>query len=241
MDITLKTTTIGGVTNILDSANVRYVRGGVTLDAAQVTADGNGLKKLLAGTFIGATGGKYRKYIAATLATLATGVVGDNNAITWTAKQAYAGTAGHAVKVSLINPGANSRPLEVLIVNNEVRVMLATNGGGAITSTAAEVIAAVNSAIGNVFVSAANTGASTGAAVVVAAAAAALATGANANIVPTLILAEDVDFTSFTRSGGIAYADKVAAAIDMGRVISSRLPVAPDAYVKASMPGISFV
>jgi hypothetical protein len=241
MDITLKTTTYGGAVNILDSANVRYVRGGVTLDAAQVAADGNGIKKLLAGTFIGVTGGKYRKYIAATLATLATGVVADNNAITWTAKPAYAGTAGHAIKVSLIDPGGNSKPLEVLIVNNEVRVMLATSGAGAITSTAAQVIAAVNTAIGNSFVSAASTGVSTGAAAVVAAAAAALANGANANIVPTLILGEDVDFTSFTQSSGLAYADRVVTAIDQARIISARLPAAPDDYVKASMPGISFV
>ena len=127
-NIGLKKTTFGGTINFLDSQQVRYVRGGVTLDATEVAADGNGMKKLPAGTFIGKVeNGKYAKYTA---------------------------------------------------------------GGG---------------------------------------------------ITPTLILAEEVIFTTFTPTGGVAHADQVATAIDMARVITSRLPEAPDATVKANMPMITFV
>ena len=240
-NVSLRTTTFGGEVNFLDSQQTRSVRGGVTLDVAQVTADGNGLKKLLAGVFIGKQGnGKWAKYVAATLATLATGVVGNNNAITWTAKQAYAGAAGNAVKVALLNNGV-SKALEVTVVNQEIRVQLATDGSSVITSTAAQVIAAVNTALANIFVTAANTGASTGAGLAVAVAAAALAAGADANVTPALILAEDVNFTTFTQTGGVAHADQVATAYDSARVIAARLPAAPDAFVKANMPGVSFV
>lgn len=238
-NVGLKTTTFGGETSILDSEQVRYVRGGVTLEAAQVSADGNGIKKLPAGTFLGVSGGKWRKYAAGTAAFLVTGVVGNNNAIRFTAETA--GTVGHGIKVALLDPSGNSKPLEVTIVNDEIRVSLATSGAGAITSTAAQVIAAVNShLVAKTLVSTANEGASTGAGVVVAAAAAALANGVDANVTPTLMLAEEVLFTSFSASGGVSHADQVATAFDWARVITSRLPAAPDAVVRANMPGITF-
>jgi hypothetical protein len=178
MDLGLKTTTYGGDVNILASAQARFVN--VTLDETNVAAAGSGLKSVPAGTIIGKNSGTslYDVWVPATAAHLHTGVVGNNNAILWTAKQGHPftkrGTAGHTVKVSLIDPAGNSQPLEVKIINDEVRVMLATSEAGAITSTAAQVIAAVNGAIDNIFVTAANDGASTGAAAVVAAAAAAL-------------------------------------------------------------------
>jgi hypothetical protein len=130
-NIGLKTTTFGGEVNFLDSQQTRSVRGGVTLDASAVTADGNGVKKLLAGTFIGK--------VAA---------------------------SGKWVQADGTTPEG---------------------------------------------------------------------------VTPTLILAEDVDFTSYTESGGLAYADQVATAYDQARVIAARLSVAPTAAVKAGMPGITFV
>lgn len=240
-NIGLKTVTFGGETNFLDSQQTRSVRGGVTLEAAAVTADPvTGLKKLLAGTFIGKSGDKYRKYVAAVAAHMHTGVVGNNNAILWTAKKG--GTEGNAIKVQLLDPAGNSKPLKVYAENDTIVVSLATSGAGAIISTAAEVIAAVNSALeAKDLVVASNDGASTGAGVVAAVAATPLADGAAANVTPVLILAEDVDFTSFTQSGGVSYADQVATAYDQARVITSRLPEAPDDFVKANMPGVTFV
>jgi len=242
MNFNLKTTTIAAKSNILDSAQVRYVRGGVTLDAAQVTADGNGLKKMLAGTVLVKVGTKFRQYIAAVAASKALGVVGDKNAITYTAVNG--GTAGNAIKIALINPGANSQPLEVTVVNDEIRVSLATSGAGALTTTGAEVVAAINASIAcKTLVTAALTvgAGNDGSGACAAIAATALASGAAANGTPSCILEDAVDFTTFTQSGGVAYADQVVPAIDGARVITSRLPVAPDAYVKASLPGISFV
>ncbi len=241
MNINLVSTTFGAVISFLDSQHVRYVRGGVTLDATAVTADGSGIKKLPAGTFIGKQGnGKYAKYTAAVAASLITGVEGSNNAILWTAKNG--GTGGNSIKIQLKNPGAASQPLKVTIESDTVVVSLATDAGSAITSTAAQVISTVNSALYvKDIITAANSGASSGTGVVAAVAATALAGAADANVTPTAILAEEVIFTIFTTSGGVAHADRIATAIDHGRVISSRLPVAPDSVVKANIPDVSFV
>lgn len=239
-NVSLKTTTFGGEVNFLDSQQTRSVRGGVTLDASAVTADPvTGLKKLLAGTFIGKSGSKYKKYEAAVKASKVTGVVDNENAILWTAVSG--GTGGNNIKVALIDPAGNNKSLEVTVVNNEIRVQVATGDAGAITSTAADVIAAVNTSLLNGLVVAANSGTSDGTGVVAAVAATALAGGADANVTPTLILAEDVVFTDFTQSGGVAHADQVATAYDNARVLQSRLPEQPDDFVKASMPGITFV
>ena len=241
MNINIQTVTFDAKQSpILDSKEVRYIRGGVTLDQSAVTADvSTGLKKLPAGTFIGVTGGKYRKYTAAVKASLSTTGGNENSNIKFEA--VGSGTDGNSIKVAMINAG-NSKSLEVTVVNNEVRIQLATNSGGTITSTAAEVIAAVNGALAvKGILTAAVVGAQTGEGVVAALSATELANGANANVVPTCVLAEDVLFTRFSESGGITHVDQIATAIDAGRVIASRLPVAPDAVVKANIPGVQYV
>lgn len=116
---------------------------------------------------------------AAVAATLATGSVGANTGITWTADEA--GTAGNSIRIQLRDPAGNSQALSVDVDGDDIIVSLATNGGGAITSTAAQVIAAVledNTA--SQMVNAANTGASSGAGVVSAVALTALAGGSEA-------------------------------------------------------------
>lgn len=111
-------------------------------------------------------------------ATLATGVVLNNNAITWTAKAP--GTGGNAISVALINPGTNNAALAVTVATNDITVNLATDGSAAIASTAAEVLAAIEaSAAASALVTVTHTDTSTGAAEVVAAAKASLASGAN--------------------------------------------------------------
>nr|WP_157049483.1 hypothetical protein [Moorella glycerini] len=222
---------------------MRYIRGGVTLDAADVTADANGIKKLPAGTFIGKkANGKYAKYVAATKATLTTGAVADNNAIVWTAKQA--GVGGNNITITLVNNGA-SLPLKIQSVNvatKDITIQLATDAGGVVTSTAQQVIDLVKGDYAaSSLVDVANATGSTGAGVVAAVAATNLAGGTDANVTPTAILAEEVIFTSFTLSGGVAHSDQVSTAIDHGRVITARLPQAPDDVVKANIPGVTFV
>lgn len=120
---------------------------------------------------------------AGAAATLDVGVEGDNNAITFTANKE--GTAGNGIKVSMIGTGA-SQPLEIRLVNDEIRIQLKTDAVPAIVSTAAEVIAAINSSLlVKDLITAANTGESTGEGVVVAAPATPLADGADGAITST--------------------------------------------------------
>lgn len=117
---------------------------------------------------------------AAIAASLATGVVANNNAITFTAKKA--GVAGNDISVTLIDPAGNDKALAVDVVGRDVNVSLATGVAGAITSTPALIKAAVEASAAADLVTLANTGASTGLAAVVAVAKTDLAGGTDATI-----------------------------------------------------------
>ncbi len=104
------------------------------------------------------------------------GVIGNNNAILWTA--VTEGTAGDLVNFHLVDPGG-TLPLVVTVVGVAIHVQLATLVG-AITSTAAEVIAAVKAhTAASALVTVGNDGASTGAGVMVAQAETFLGAGNN--------------------------------------------------------------
>jgi hypothetical protein len=93
-----------------------------------------------------------------------TGVEGNNNAITWTAKKC--GNSGNAIIVDIVVSG-NSVPLSIDVAGNTVTINSATNGGGSATTTAAQAIAAVAAdANASVLVSGANKGTSNGSGVV---------------------------------------------------------------------------
>jgi hypothetical protein len=116
------------------------------------------------------------KIVVAAKSTVRTGVVGNNNAIDWTARDA--GPGGNSVTVALVDPAGNSQPLTVSVAGLAISVSLATSSGGAITSTAAQVIAAIRAhAAADDLVTVANASTSTGAGVVVAVAATPLAGG----------------------------------------------------------------
>lgn len=51
---------------------------------------------------------------------------------------------GNDISVTLADPGAADRPLSVTVAGNDITVSLATDASGAVTSTAAEVVAALN-------------------------------------------------------------------------------------------------
>jgi len=100
-------------------------------------------------------------------ATANTGIEGNNNALTWTAK-AGMGASGNQIVVILQNPNANSQSLLVTVYQRAILVDLATDGAGAITSTANQVKTAIAAnADANALVDVVNKGASTGAGVVV--------------------------------------------------------------------------
>lgn len=109
-------------------------------------------------------------------ATLLTGVVASNNALTFTSK--LVGAAGNAISVKLLNPNANNASLSVDVSGKAITVNLATGAGGALTSTAAQVKAAIEaSTAANALVGVANTSTSTGAGTVTAVAQTYLAGG----------------------------------------------------------------
>lgn len=100
-------------------------------------------------------------------ATLATGVVGSNNAQTFTSK--LTGVQGNNISLRLVNPGTNSAALSINVTGQAITVNLATSAGGAITTTATQLATAIAAnAAANALVGVANTGASTGAGVVTA-------------------------------------------------------------------------
>jgi hypothetical protein len=112
-------------------------------------------------------------------ATLALGVIANNNAILLTAKK-Y-GTNEQDISITVIDPPGNNAVLAVDVVGRDINITLATDGASAPTSTAAQVIAAIAASPAADLVAAANNGASTGAGVVVAAAVANLAGGVDAS------------------------------------------------------------
>lgn len=174
-------------------------------------------------------------------ATLDTGVAGNDNAITWTANDV--GAAGNNIQIALINPGANSQPLTVSVIGSGavadpyvINVSVATTGAGALDSTAAEVIEAVNNhGFARTLVTASNTGDSDGTGKVVAAAAAPLAGGTGMNVSMAEgqfgILMHDVDVTNGNGIGAVLLG---------GKVLDARLPAASDAFVRDALPRVMF-
>jgi hypothetical protein len=111
-------------------------------------------------------GGKAFVADVAVAASLKTGVVGENNAITWTSRSP--GAADDQITITLQNTG-KEKALAVDVNGNDIVVTLATNGVGAgeVTSTAAQVEAAILAHdTASQMVTTANTGASSGAGVV---------------------------------------------------------------------------
>lgn len=100
-------------------------------------------------------------------ATLLTGAVGSNNAITWTSK--LTGVLGNQISVKLVDPKANSATLAVSVSNRDITIKLATDAAGLITTTAALAITAITASVeASALVTAASTSPSTGAGVLTA-------------------------------------------------------------------------
>lgn len=112
-------------------------------------------------------------------ASLATGSVSSNNALTFTSK--LYGALGNGISLHLKDPAANSASLSVVVTGKAIVANLATDGTGAITTTAAQLKTAIEAnTAAAALVTITNTGASTGAGVVAASfRAASLANGAD--------------------------------------------------------------
>ncbi len=161
---------------------INVVRPGAVGVRIQVGAEVDALDEIA----VGASG----KAVPVGVASLTTGVVGSNNAITFTSRKSA--TPGNAMAVELLNTG-KEKALAVDVDGDVISVVLATNGTGAgeITSTAAQVIAAVlEHDAASQLVSAANTGASSGAGVVTAVAKTNLAGGSGVAVGKALTAAD---------------------------------------------------
>lgn len=78
---------------------------------------------------------------AAVKASLATSLTGTNNDLDYTADTA--GTAGNSISVRYVDPASANASLSVSVSGKDITVNLATDGSNAITSTAAQVKAAI--------------------------------------------------------------------------------------------------
>jgi len=140
-DLTLRT-------DVYRGGSIGWVVAGEEIDAEQELAVGADGKAIAADSAVSAS--------------LKTGVVGENNAITWTSREE--GVDGNDTTVTLVDPAGNNKALEVDVNGNDVVVKLATDAEGKITSTPATIAAAVLAHdVASQLVTTANTGASTGA------------------------------------------------------------------------------
>ncbi len=145
-----------------------------------------------------------------------------NQTITYRAKQ-Y-GTPGNAITIRLLDPATTNAPLSISVVGNAITANLATDGAGAITTTRAQLVAAINlSAPASALITA--TGA--GGTVVTALAATPLATGTSGTIMTFDNGTDDFDLVWIASSGAddfengvIALIDPTAGTVDTGDDIS---------------------
>jgi hypothetical protein len=69
--------------------------------------------------------------------------VGNANRVVLTSR-AWGHEGGNDITARFVDPGAAGSPLQVMVAGNDITVSLATDAGGALTSTAADVVAAIN-------------------------------------------------------------------------------------------------
>ena len=99
-----------------------------------------------------------------TYATATTGVIANDNALTWTAK-----VSGDLIEIFLVDPGENDAELAVTVDGYAITASLATGAEGAITTTGDLLKAAIaGTAASNALVSVADTSTSDGSGEVVA-------------------------------------------------------------------------
>jgi hypothetical protein len=172
-------------------------------------------------------------------ATKATGVEGNNNAITWTAVRP--GTDGNSITVALIDPTGNNVALSVAVDGTDIVVTCATDGASAITSTAAQIMAAIAaSEAAAALVTVASTGASTGAGVVVAVSEGALSGGTKTGTPWTVgtdyeILSTREGIVRPLTDGGMGAAGWCFVSYTYGTVGGTRVTMGGDAVVEVEV------
>jgi hypothetical protein len=159
-------------------------------------------KRALASIVIGAN---------SNFATLSTNLAGDDNDLVFTAKEPLSGAAGNDITIAYVDPSANDAELEIVVTGTDIVVNLATGVAGAITSTAADILAAIEAdEDADALVGVANKAANDGSGVVIALAETPLAggtdTGWTANT-DDMTAASDVDSIVITQTSLTARSD----------------------------------
>lgn len=232
------TTTYGNKKDILKFPD-HYVALAVTVDDTDITAV-DGKKVVPAGTPVGGVSASVltdasqvvqKKNTAPVKASVTLDCTNANADISITAVDA--GTAGNGIEVQLKDPAGNDKPLTVDLVDKVIVVSLATGAAGAITSTAAQVINAINASLeSRKLVVATNAAGSTGVGVVNAIVATALTGGSNGASSAEGLLLNDVDVT---------YGPAPGAMLIHGFVDIGKLPEAPTAEVVTALKQVTFI
>jgi|SRR6476659_3544767 len=157
-DLTLRTDAVRG-------GSIAWVQAGEEIDAEDELAVGAGGKAVTAGVD--------------TAASVSLGVVADNNALTFTAKDG--GEEGNELSVTLVDPGVKEKPLVVDVDGDKIVVQLETDAENKLATSGAELITAIaEQDVASQLIVATNKGASSGAGNMKAAAEAPLVGGAEA-------------------------------------------------------------
>jgi hypothetical protein len=146
---------------------------------------------------------------------------GANDALTFTATDTYVGTDGHAITITYVDPSGNDQVLGVVVTDTDIVVNLATGPAGAITSTAADILAAIQASDeASALVTVANTAANDGTGVVTAMAEAPLASGVGSGTTTSAAVGSDITVTLGTNAAGAVTATaadvKTAVEADAG-------------------------
>jgi hypothetical protein len=162
----------------------------------------------------------------AVAASYTTALAGSNNDLIFTAQTP--GTGGNSITIRYVDPSANDQVLSVGVVGNAITVNLATGGGGAITTTANDIIAEIEESVAaSALVSVTQAGA-LGSGVVTALAVQNLANGANTG--STLVYPQEQTTDIFEDSASFVFTKGADNSItfDFPRLAYEEFPIEPN-------------
>lgn len=161
--------------------NLRFVPSRIALVSKTVSSVSNGATVIV----------KEVNPTTPTAATLSTNLTGTNNDLVFTAVPS--GAAGNSVTIAYIDPSGNDEELSIEVTGTDIVVNLATGGAGAITSTAAQILAAIeDNEDAAALVTVANKSSNNGTGVVTALAETALSGGLDWTVGDTLVASTDL-------------------------------------------------
>lgn len=240
---------IPGQFPFVDTGKLRFLTGGVTIDAAHAVAAFSigadqgqiaplgGRLRVLPGAVLceDVDSGLWQVYTPAAVEVKSKMECGEGTAkLTFTSK--LVGAAGNSIQISIIKPEAASQDLAVNVLGNNIEISLKTDADSKAVSTAAEVKAKIEGVAGaHALVEVAG-----GAGVVeefegwLPLVGGADAVSANLSTNYAVLLFDD---SAFVQDENGAAANCVTTGLDAGRVISARLPLTPDVLVLTAFAG----